>query len=174
VSPTSDGGVASTTDASITSPTSADSVESLIPPQLVTMGSDPIASTVKLTVPKPVPAYCTRSAPSGYHSGVDDLTALTVGTDIVEGNTLQICPSLPVDWKEEVVQPESTVKPCGPAACPNRQIAIGKSSGVVVHVLFYDNPERHLAPAPGSSSPSGSCDYHIYAMTVSWIGKGPQ
>ena len=100
---------------------------------------------------------------------VDDLDAL-MGTGYACGpggaSRQSLCPSYAGRVSE--VKPASiTDKPCGPAACENREVKIEDSCGTVTHVLFYDDPSCHSeAPAPECSKAAHRCYYRVLAVAT--------
>ncbi|HEY2516482.1 MAG TPA: hypothetical protein VGI39_36680 [Polyangiaceae bacterium] len=141
------------------------------PPELTIMARNPFNDDVRMsTAPRhPGPLHC-GPAPDDGSSPIDALTALWSGGATLDGQRRDDCPAFPAKLSAE--GPQIAERPCGPAACPNQQVAFGEG-GVRVHVLFYDDPSQHR-PERAKEAPSGACYYRVYAVSVAWDGKGPQ
>lgn len=114
---------------------------------------------------------CTQEQPRAIEDeceSVDDLKAL-LGNGVAcgpAGPAVQhVCPTLSERVKE--TQPTVQDKPCGDAACPNKQIEVREASGSLTRILFYDDPACHAAaPDPKCSAAAHACYYRVLAVTA--------
>jgi hypothetical protein len=104
---------------------------------------------------------------------VDDLSAL-LGTGFAcgpAGQAIQrVCPSFG-DRVREIPAAVSD-RPCGAAACPNRQLEVREESGSLTRILFYDDPSCHSA-APDAKCPNAAhaCYYRVLAVSTELAGE---
>jgi hypothetical protein len=140
----------------------------LVPPQLTRAGADVMTQPIPMTTSPLNPVQCTAPPvdPNNFHSTqspIDDFTALWFGTGPSDSQMQRVCPAFPSKLVEQ--PPSIGVRPCGEAACPNRQLSYDQGN-VHVHFLFYEDPSSRPSPS--------SCYYRLYGMSFAWEGKGPQ
>lgn len=97
-----------------------------------------------------------ESEPLVYEcESVDDLQALlgtgyACGPDGAERQSL--CPSY--EGRIKQVPPSYADRPCGSAACPNKEVEVTDSSGTLTRILFYDDPGCHAGPPAPACEPA--------------------
>jgi hypothetical protein len=139
----------------------------VVAPQLSLAAANPVGDPVRMSGNQVLPLRCGGGL---FDDPVDDLTAVLRGTGRSDGQPRAVCPAFPVGLVAE--SPALVERPCGVAACPNRQVrSVGH--GPTTYLLFYDDPGRHR-PERAAEVPSGACYYRLYALSVSWEGAAPQ
>ena len=160
------------------------------PPVLTPAAANPVLEPVRMRAGHPSPVRCNGKvlgaaldAGAGFYPDdpVDDLTAIVKGSGMVDGQSRVVCPAFPSSLTPE---PAGILQmPCGPTACPNKQL-VATEHGMSVHMLFYDDPGLHIgSTSVGTSGAHAnpetipipvSCYYRLLALSVSWEGKAPQ